>query len=101
MEEFEKFTIEPERIEEVLYPACRKVSDLTKDRLMTIAIRERLSVQGYVKKVSIFFHLSFDQVISFPATFLFLFFYDMVFHIQLTSLLYVHKKLQMHWQEMQ
>nr|XP_022321962.1 uncharacterized protein LOC111123720 [Crassostrea virginica] len=52
MEEIEKFPIEPERIEEVLYPACRKVSDLTKDRLMTIAIRERLSVQGYVKMVS-------------------------------------------------
>ena len=68
---------------------------------MTIAIRERLSVQGYVKKVSKFFHLSFDQVISFSATFLFLFFYDMVFHIKLTPLLYVHKKLQMHWQEIQ
>ena len=62
MEEMENFHIAPEKIEKVLYPVCRKVSDLTKDKLMTFAIRERLSVLGYVKKVSLFLHLSFHYL---------------------------------------
>lgn len=52
MEEIANFPIAPEKIHEVLYPPCRKVSDLTEEKLITIAIRTRLSVQGYVQLVS-------------------------------------------------
>lgn len=36
----------------VLYPSCKKVSDLTEEKLIAIAIRTRLSVQGYVQSVA-------------------------------------------------
>lgn len=52
MEEIKKFAIAPEKIQEALYPPCMKVSDLTEEKLITIAIRTRLSVQGYVQLVS-------------------------------------------------
>lgn len=53
MEEIKKFAIAPEKIQEALYPPCMKVSDLTEEKLITIAIRTRLSVQGYVQLVSV------------------------------------------------
>lgn len=53
MEEIKKFAIAQEKIQEALYPPCMKVSDLTEEKLITIAIRTRLSVQGYVQLVSV------------------------------------------------
>lgn len=52
MEEIIKFAVTPEKIQEALYPSCKKVSDLTEEKLIAIAIRTRLSVQGYVQSVS-------------------------------------------------
>lgn len=48
MEEIKKFAVTPEKIQEALYPSCKKVSDLTEEKLIAIAIRTRLSVQGAV-----------------------------------------------------
>lgn len=45
MEEIKKFAVTPEKIQEALYPSCKKVSDLTEEKLIAIAIRTRLSVQ--------------------------------------------------------
>lgn len=52
MEEIKKFAVTPEKIQEALYPSCKKVSDLTEEKLIAIAIRTRLSVQGYVQSVA-------------------------------------------------
>ncbi|XP_061170020.1 uncharacterized protein LOC133179248 [Saccostrea echinata] len=48
--ETKPFNINPKRVEEILYPPCTSIAGLSMEKLMTMEIRTRLSVKGYVKK---------------------------------------------------
>ncbi|XP_062617299.1 uncharacterized protein LOC134279005 [Saccostrea cucullata] len=50
VDEIKPFNINPRRVEEILYPPCTSIPDLSTEKLMLMKIHTRLSIKGYVQK---------------------------------------------------